>query len=78
MTGMDEENVVGTVGHLTVPIPDGGAGEVVVSIRGGSESFAAWADQPVAKYTQVLVISQPSPRSVIVTPFITTPTLPEE
>lgn len=78
MMGMDGDNVVGSVGHLTVPIPEGGAGEVVVAIRGGSEAFAAWADQAVPKYTQVLVISQPAPRSVIVTPFLTTPAASEK
>ncbi|MDQ6838282.1 MAG: hypothetical protein M3137_08140 [Actinomycetota bacterium] len=75
---MDGESGVGTVGHLTVPIPEGGAGEVMVAIRGGSEAFAAWADGPIAKHTQVLVISQTAPRSVIVTPFVTTPTLLKE
>lgn len=72
---MEVDDVVGTVGHLTVPIPSDGAGEVVVAIRGGSEAFAAWADAPVAKHTQVLVIAQTGPRSVVVTPFVTTPTL---
>ncbi|MDQ6784494.1 MAG: hypothetical protein M3063_13855 [Actinomycetota bacterium] len=75
---MDGESVVGAVGHLTVPIPEGGAGEVMVAIRGGAEAYAAWADGPIAKHTQVLVISQTAPRSVIVTPFITTLTLSKE
>jgi hypothetical protein len=75
---MDGKSVVGAVGHLTVPIPEGGPGEVVVAIRGGSEAFAAWSDHPIAKYTQVLVISQPGPRSVVVTPFITAASLSEE
>lgn len=75
---MDGESVVGAVGHLTVSVPPGGAGEVMVGIRGGSEAFAAWADGPIAKHTQVLVIAQTAPRTVIVTPFITTPTLLKE
>ncbi len=75
---MDGESVVGAVGHLTVSIPEGGPGEVVVAIRGGSEAYAAWADGPVAKHTQVLVIDQRSPRSVTVTPFITSPALLKE
>jgi hypothetical protein len=75
---MDGESVVGAVGHITVPIPEGGAGEVMVAIRGGSEAFAAWADGPIPKHTQVLVINQTAPRSVTVTPFITTPSLPKE
>lgn len=75
---MDGDSVIGAVGHLTVPIPADGAGEVVVSIRGGSEAFAAWSDHPIAKYTEVLVVGQPGPRSVVVTPFIATSSLSEE
>ena len=54
---------------MTVPIPTGAPGEVLIPIRGGSESFAAWADEPVAKHQQVLVTDVLSGRSVVVTPF---------
>jgi len=64
----DAENLVGTVGRVTVPIPPGGPGEVMVAVRGGTEAFAAWADEPIAKHTRVLVIQYPSARSVVVTP----------
>ena len=66
-------NPVGTIGRVTVPIPSGGPGEVLIPIRGGCESFAAWADAPVAKHEQVLVVSSLSGRSVVVTPFPGTP-----
>jgi hypothetical protein len=62
-------NVVGVVGRVTVPIPAKGPGEVMLAVRGGTEAYAAWSDQPVAKHTQVLVVDCPSARSVIVTPF---------
>ena len=75
---MEDDRVVGTIGRVTVPIPDRGPGEVVVPIRGGSEAFAAWADHPISKNTQVLVIEQPTPRSVVVTPFVTTASLLQE
>ena len=65
----DTDPVVGAVGTLTVSIPPDGPGEVVISIRGGSEAFAAWADEPVARHSQVLVIAHTGPRSVVVTPF---------
>lgn len=78
MSPMDPDSVVGAVGHLTLSVPQGGAGEVTVAIRGGSEAYAAWADGPIPKHTQVLVIAQTAPRTVIVTPFITTPTLLKE
>ena len=75
---MSLDSVVGVVGHLTVSIPAEGPGEVIVSIRGGSEAFAAWADRPISKHTQVLVIEQLGPRSVVVTPFLTVAALPKE
>jgi hypothetical protein len=61
--------LIGLVGHLTVSVPTGGPGEVVLSIRGGSETFAAWADEPIAKYTRVVVVEERSARSVTVTPM---------
>jgi hypothetical protein len=69
MSSDAEQSVVGAVGRVTVPIPAGGPGEVLVPVRGGTEAFAAWADQVIAKDTRVLVIECTSARSVIVTPF---------
>jgi hypothetical protein len=62
-------NVVGVIGRVTVPIPANGPGEVLLPVRGGTEAFAAWADQPIAKHERVLVVEATSARSVIVTPF---------
>ena len=45
--------LTGRLGRVTVPIPQGGPGEVVVSIRGGTERFAAWCETPVAKHTRL-------------------------
>jgi hypothetical protein len=64
-----EHSPVGMIGRVTVPIPADGPGEVLLSVRGGSEAFAAWSDEPIAKHKQVLVIEETSARSVIVTPF---------
>ena len=64
-----DQSAVGQIGRVTVPIPEDGPGEVVVSIRGGTEAFAAWSDQPIPKHTRVLVVEATSARSVIVTPF---------
>lgn len=61
--------VVGSVGTLTVSIPAGGPGEVMIPIRGGSEAYAAWSDEPLRRHTRVLVVAQTGPRSVVVTPF---------
>jgi hypothetical protein len=64
-----EGNLVGLVGHVTVPIPEHGPGEVILAVRGGSEAFAAIADQPIAKHTRVLVVECASSRTVVVVPF---------
>jgi membrane-bound ClpP family serine protease len=64
-----EQSLVGTIGRVTVPIPAGGAGEVLLPVRGGTEAFAAWAEEPIAKHTRVLVVESTSARSVVVTPF---------
>ena len=63
------ESVVGTVGRVTVSIRVGSPGEVLLPVRGGTEAFAAWSDEPIEKHTRVLVIESTSARSVVVTPF---------
>ena len=62
-------DLVGLVGYVNVPIPANGPGVVVLAVRGGTESFAAWADEPVAKHARVLVVEARSPRSVTVVPY---------
>ena len=65
-----DESLVGLEGYVTVPIPaDGGPGEVVLRVRGGTEHFAAWCDSPVAKHARILVIEDRSARSVTVEPY---------
>jgi hypothetical protein len=64
-----EVELVGLVGFITVPIPHDGAGEVVISVRGGTEAFAAYADEPIAKHHRVVVVEARSARSVTVTPL---------
>jgi membrane protein implicated in regulation of membrane protease activity len=65
----DDDDLVGKVGRVTVPIPLTGPGEIMVAIRGGTESFAAWSDETVAKHQPVVVVQVRSARSVVVTPF---------
>ena len=64
---------VGELGRITVPIPLAGPGEVLVPVRGGTEAFAAYAHPaaalPIAKHSIVLVLSELSGRSVLVTPY---------
>jgi hypothetical protein len=62
------ESLIGTVGRVTVSIPANGPGEVLLSVRGGSETFAAFADEPIPRHSRVLVVDALSARSVLVTP----------
>ncbi|GAB2697124.1 hypothetical protein GCM10010442_13570 [Kitasatospora kifunensis] len=64
-----EQSPVGAVGWVTVSIPADGPGEVLLPVRGGSEAFAAWADVPIARNTQVMVVERISARSVLVVLF---------
>ncbi|MEV4972368.1 hypothetical protein ACWC0A_30985 [Streptomyces scopuliridis] len=63
------QSPVGAIGRVTVPIPADGPGEVLVSVRGGSEAYAAWADHPIGRNLRVIVVESISARSVIVEPF---------
>jgi hypothetical protein len=40
----------------------------LTSYRGGSEAFAAWSDEPIARHSRVVVVDALSARSVLVTP----------
>ncbi|HWC81818.1 MAG TPA: hypothetical protein VG756_17860 [Pseudonocardiaceae bacterium] len=56
---------IGRVGTLTVGTrgPDG-PGEVLIKIRGGSETYLAWSDEPMPKGTAVLVVETRGARAV--------------
>ncbi|HUC60046.1 MAG TPA: hypothetical protein VMA95_21780 [Streptosporangiaceae bacterium] len=58
-------SAIGCIGVITIatrgPV---GPGEVQVQIRGGSEAFIAWSDEPLAKGTSVLVIEERGHRTV--------------
>ncbi|MER8000354.1 hypothetical protein [Streptomyces sp. NPDC095613] len=71
MRAADEssQSPVGAIGRVTVPIPADGPGEVLVSVRGGSEAYAAWADHPIGRNLHVIVVDAISARSVIVEPL---------
>ena len=69
MSADSDQSVVGTIGRVTVPIRVGSPGEVLLPVRGGTEAFAAWSDEPIEKHARVLVIESTSARSVVVTPF---------
>jgi hypothetical protein len=58
-------SAIGCEGVITVATRGGaGPGEVLVKIRGGSETFIAWSAEPLAKGTTVLVIEERGGRTV--------------
>ena len=60
-----DESSIGCVGRLSVGTRgDGGPGEVLIKIRGGSEAFLAWSDKPLPKGSTVLVIDSRGERAV--------------
>jgi hypothetical protein len=59
------ESAVGCSGKLTVATRGaGGPGEVLVKMRGGTEAYLAWSEEPLAKGTPVLVFNSRGERTV--------------
>lgn len=70
MRKVPDDAVIGCVGVLHVGTRgQGGPGEAVVQVRGGSEAFLAWSDEPLAKGTRVLVVESRGERAVDVVAF---------
>ena len=68
---MSDVDVVGCTGVLTIATRGAaGVGEALVKVRGGSECFLAWSDEPLAKGTSVLVIETRGARAVHVVRWI--------
>ena len=67
-----DHELIGKVGHCTSAIEAGQMGEVMVPVRGGSESFYAYASDPeesIPKGSRVLVLDQSAPRTVTVSRY---------
>jgi hypothetical protein len=76
MTGSVEDDgghaasVLGRVGEVTVGTSDPArAGEIKIAVRGGSETFLAYCNEPLIRRAQVLVIEELGNRRVTVTPW---------
>ncbi|MER7584156.1 hypothetical protein [Kitasatospora sp. NPDC097691] len=68
---VSDEAVIGCPGVLVIGTRGAaGPGEVLVKIRGGSESFLAWSEEPLPKGTPVLVIESRGTRQVDVIAWI--------
>lgn len=60
-----DDAVIGCVGELIVATRgSAGPGEVLIHVRGGSETFLAWSDEPLPYGTTVLVIESRGTRQV--------------
>ena len=69
-----DEEPIGCVGALTVATRGAdGPGEVLVKVRGGTESFIAWSDDPLPRGATVLIIDSRGHRAVDVQPWAESP-----
>lgn len=50
-----------------------GPGEVLVKVRGGTEAYVAWSEQPLALQTPVIVFNSRGERTVDVMQFDSDP-----
>jgi hypothetical protein len=66
----DGFSVVGLVGVLVVATRGrAGPGEVLLRVRGGSETYLAWSERPLPKGAQVLVVEARAARTLDVVPW---------
>jgi hypothetical protein len=62
--------LVGSIGVITIATRgQAGPGEVLVQIRGGSETYIAWSPEPLPRGSTVLVIESRGTRTVDVSPW---------
>jgi membrane protein implicated in regulation of membrane protease activity len=64
-----DHELIGKVGRVTGTIEPGKLGEVMIGIRGGSESYYAYASDPEERIeagTRVVVLEHDAARTVIV------------
>jgi hypothetical protein len=60
-----EGSLVGSIGVLTIATRGiAGPGEVLVPIRGGTETYIAWSPEPLPRGATVLVIESRGTRTV--------------
>jgi hypothetical protein len=66
-----DESAVGLAGMLIVASRGAdGPGEVLLRIRGGTETYLAWSDEPLSRGTAVLVVEALGARRVTVVPWV--------
>jgi hypothetical protein len=66
-----DESAVGCSGRVIVATRGvEGPGEVLVTMRGGTEAYLAWSEEPLATGTTVLVFNARGPRTVDVMEWV--------
>ena len=66
---MPDQQMVGKIGRVTGTISPGKLGEIMVSVRGGTEAFHAYAsdaDETMAPGSRIVVVEYYPPRTVVV------------
>jgi hypothetical protein len=70
LLGVLDPEVTGKVGQVILRVRGGEQpGEVLVSVRGGTEAFIAFAKEPIERDTDVLVVGYRGDRCVDVEPW---------
>ena len=65
-----DESAVGCTGRVIVATRGAeGPGEVLIKLRGGTEAYLAWSEQPLARGTEVLVYNTRGDRALDVMEF---------
>lgn len=65
-----EDSPIGLAGRIvTATRGDGGPGEVLLRIRGGTEVFIARSKDPLPRGQAVIVLATLGPRTVVVSPW---------
>jgi hypothetical protein len=65
-----DDEVIGHVGTVTVRIRGAaGPGEVTLSVRGGTETLIAYADEPIDRHAEIVVVGSRGSRCVDVVPW---------
>jgi membrane-bound ClpP family serine protease len=61
----EDDGLIGAIGKVIVATRGkAGPGEVLVKIRGGSEAYLAWSEEPIPRGATVLVINNRGTRTV--------------
>jgi hypothetical protein len=67
---VQDESALGSLGVLTIGTRGkAGPGEALLKVRGGTEAFIAWSEQPLPRGTRVLAVTARGPRTVDVVPW---------